>query len=73
MGNIGTQGLQFFEQGGCGFAMGIQAHRHRHELLLNRFVVCLGKHLRDVRGQTTRRRIGRDHGLSASQTGSLQL
>ena len=63
IGNISTEGLQFFKQCRCGIATCVKAHRDRHEFLLYGFVVGLCGHLRDMRSQSARRSVGRDHGI----------
>ncbi|OIQ69216.1 hypothetical protein GALL_491860 [mine drainage metagenome] len=54
VGHIGTQGLQFLQQGRGGQAIGIQADAHRHQLLLHRLVSSFGSDVGDVSGQTAR-------------------
>ena len=70
---VGPQGLQFFQQSGAGVATGIQAHRHRHELLLHGFVSRLRGHSGYMRGQSAGRCKSRDARLGCGQSLCAQL
>ena len=71
---IGTQRRQLLEQRGRGLAVGRQAHGDGHELLRDGLVLALRQHLGDVRGQPSRRGIGRQaHRGRGQQALGLEL
>jgi hypothetical protein len=51
VGQVGTQGLQLFQQRGRGLALGRQAHGHGHELLAHGLVFGLEPDMAHMRGQ----------------------
>ena len=67
VGQVGAQCLQFFQQGGRGLALGIQAHAHGHEFLLNRLVLGLDRHMAHMGRQPARRGVGGDGSVGRGQ------
>ena len=68
-----ANGVQFFEQGGGGVAIRVQAHGHGHELVLHGTVSGLRHHLGDVRSQTAWGCKWGDAGLGRGKALGLEL
>ena len=71
--DVSAQGLQLFQQGRGGIASRIQAHGHRHQLLLHGLVGTLNQHAGHVGGQAARRGKCGDHRVGRRQALGLEL
>jgi hypothetical protein len=63
---------ELFQQRGRGRAAGVQADCGGHELLGHRTVSGLGRDMRDVRSQSARAGVGRDHRIGCDQPQRLE-